>query len=146
MLPAYRRSYGGVGMLSGVRPTASTARPVAGAVFAVVAVSVLAPDPPRDVVVWLATTFPLAVAGFAIWRLNVPVSYGSMDRVRLRAHVAGNTALLAVCGSTAYVSAILLPPGSALAVAAGFACAIILVAVRLWLVIRARRRFTVWRQ
>lgn len=133
-------------MSSGVRLTTGAARPIAGAVFVVVAASTLIMAPPHNVVVWLVTIFPLAAAGFAIWRLDIPASYSGMDSVRLRAHVAGNTSLLAICGVTAYVCVILLPPGPALVVAAGFSCAIVLTAVRLWMIMDARRRFTVWRR
>lgn len=133
-------------MFSGVSLTASTARPVASAVFAVAVVSILALDPPQDAAVWLTTAFPLAAAIFAIWRQDIPASYRSMDRTRLRAYVSGNIAILAICGITAYVCAALLPLGPALAVAAGFSCAAILTAVRLWMIVDARRRFTVWRR
>ena len=128
------------------RLTPGIARPLGGAVLAAVAVAALAPDPPQDAAIWLATLSALAAAGFVIWRLNVPASYGSMDSTRLRAHAAGNAVMLATCGAAAYVCAALLPPGPALAVAAGFSCAAAMVAVRLWLVADARRRFTVWRR
>lgn len=128
-----------------LKPTTGITRPVAGAAFAALAVVVLVQDPPHTMGVWVATAAALAAAGFAIWRLDVP-SYSNMDRARLRVQTAGNVAILATCCVTAYICAVLLPSGPALAAAAGFSCAAVLAAVRLSKVVDARRRFTVWRR
>lgn len=128
------------------RLTPNIARPLGGVVLAAVAVAALAPDLPQDATILFATLSALVAAGFVIWRLNVPASYSGMDSTRLKVYAAGNVVMLATCGTAAYVCAALLPPGPALAVATGFLCAAAMVAVRLWLVADARRRFTVWRR
>lgn len=120
-------------------------RPFGVVVLIVVTVAVLVQEPPQSANVWFATLSALAAAGFIIWRLNVPESYSSMDVTRLKVHVAGNVVMLVTCVVAAYVCATLLPPAPALVVVVGFAYAAVIVAVRLWLVVAARHRFTVWR-
>lgn len=129
----------------GARITLGIVKPLGGVALIVVAVAVLVQEPPQSVSVWFATLSALTAAGFIIWRLNVPESYSSMNRTRLKVHVAGNAVMLVTCVVAAYVCATLLPPAPTLVVVVGFAYAAVIVAVRLWLVVAARHRFAVWR-